>query len=434
MKLSELKTKEPFCSLFNIQPEILSAIKEDMEMNGYDGSQPIIIWNRVIIDGHTRYEAAKQANIIEIPIFAYDFDNELDALQYAIHNQRNRRNLTEAEIIRCVEVVDRLRERGQNLKEYPRDNKGHTIKPEVPENLGLNIPGKSSAQETAKITGLPESKVHQVRAVVSDPEAREAVESGIKSIHRAAQEVREKKKQEKESKPRPTFNRTNESIEWALWTWNPVTGCEHGCPYCYARDIAKRFYPPEIGFKPHFWPDRLEAPKNMSTPVKGCLQGEKTVFVCSMADLFGDWVPQEWIDQVIKAVNNAPDWDFLFLTKNPKRYLTINFPKNAWIGATADTQARADTAHEVFSELAKAQNRPTVMFLSMEPLSEQITISEPIPYDWLIIGGRSVSSSTPAMQPEWKWVKSLLWQADQNKIKLYFKPNLTVRPKEYPNQ
>lgn len=30
-------------------------------------------------------------------------------------------------------------------------------------------------------------------------------------------------------------------IEWCSHTWNPVTGCFHGCPYCYARGIARRF-------------------------------------------------------------------------------------------------------------------------------------------------------------------------------------------------
>lgn len=30
-------------------------------------------------------------------------------------------------------------------------------------------------------------------------------------------------------------------IEWADSTWNPVTGCLHGCEYCYARRIANRF-------------------------------------------------------------------------------------------------------------------------------------------------------------------------------------------------
>lgn len=30
-------------------------------------------------------------------------------------------------------------------------------------------------------------------------------------------------------------------IEWCDSTWNPVTGCYHKCPYCYARGIANRF-------------------------------------------------------------------------------------------------------------------------------------------------------------------------------------------------
>ena len=30
-------------------------------------------------------------------------------------------------------------------------------------------------------------------------------------------------------------------IDWCDSTWNPVTGCLHGCEYCYARRIAERF-------------------------------------------------------------------------------------------------------------------------------------------------------------------------------------------------
>jgi hypothetical protein len=36
----------------------------------------------------------------------------------------------------------------------------------------------------------------------------------------------------------PVFNRTNDQISWAKWSWNPVTGCLHGCPYCYARELS----------------------------------------------------------------------------------------------------------------------------------------------------------------------------------------------------
>ena len=30
-------------------------------------------------------------------------------------------------------------------------------------------------------------------------------------------------------------------IDWCDMSWNPITGCMHGCEYCYARRVATRF-------------------------------------------------------------------------------------------------------------------------------------------------------------------------------------------------
>jgi len=43
-------------------------------------------------------------------------------------------------------------------------------------------------------------------------------------------------------------------IEWCDRTWNPVTGCLHNCPYCYAAKIAHRFgekYVADVPKMPH---------------------------------------------------------------------------------------------------------------------------------------------------------------------------------------
>ncbi len=40
-------------------------------------------------------------------------------------------------------------------------------------------------------------------------------------------------------RPSKMINQTK--IEWCSHTWNPITGCLHGCSYCYARSIAHRF-------------------------------------------------------------------------------------------------------------------------------------------------------------------------------------------------
>jgi protein gp37 len=232
---------------------------------------------------------------------------------------------------------------------------------------------------------------------------------------------------------RSTFNRTNELVDWAKWSWNPVTGCLHDCVYCYARDLAQTLYPEK--FEPTFRPERLKAPHWTKLPPEARdlsldeqdKAGWRNVFVCSMADLFGKWVLQDWIDAVLDEVRAAPQWNFLFLTKFPQRLAQIDWPANAWVGTSVDRQYRVSIAEKAFRDV----NAP-VKWLSCEPLLEDLTFSSLAMFDWVVIGGQSESSQSPAFQPAWAWVKHLLLQAWQSDCLVYMKPNLTVRSQEYP--
>lgn len=257
------------------------------------------------------------------------------------------------------------------------------------------------------------------------------ISSSGKSGHGGARSGAGKKKVTK-------FNETNDNIEWARWTWNPVTGCNHGCHYCYARDIAIRF---DGHFKPIFHPNRLAAPQNTKLTnqnPKFTPEGNKNVFVCSMADLFGDWVPDEWIDKVFDAIRNSPQWNYILLTKNPKRYLKLQFPENVMIGATADTQKRADAALKVFFELTDGKQFPNIKFLSCEPLLEKIDFGLHLPthqlFDWIIVGGQSKTVRAPEFQPDWEWIRDYIFDFEKYKIPYYFKPNLKSRPRMYPKR
>ena len=227
------------------------------------------------------------------------------------------------------------------------------------------------------------------------------------------------------------FNRTDEHVEWAHWTWNPVTGCEHDCPYCYARDIAQRLYTylePADRFTPVFYPGRLKAPYNTPVPDADPADiGEHNVFVCSMADLFGKWVPQYWIDAVFDRVEDATAWNFLFLTKFPQRLAEQSWPANAWVGTTVDKQARVATAERAFAGVQAG-----VKWLSCEPLLERLTFRSLSMFDWVVIGGCSASTQTPEFQPPWEWVEHLMAQARAAGCQIYVKPNLKTRPREYP--
>jgi protein gp37 len=215
-------------------------------------------------------------------------------------------------------------------------------------------------------------------------------------------------------------------VDWAKWTWNPVTGCLHNCVYCYARDIAERFYPEK--FAPTFHPERLSAPQYTKVPAQAATDiGWRNVFVCSMADLFGKWVPQEWIEAVLDAVRQAPQWNFLFLTKFPQRLATIKWPENAWVGTSVDEQYRVEIAEKAFRKV-----EASVKWLSCEPLRERLTFQSLSMFDWVVVGGQSRSTQAPAFQPPWEWVEHLWQQARASNCLLYWKPNLHTRPQEYP--
>jgi len=233
------------------------------------------------------------------------------------------------------------------------------------------------------------------------------------------------------------MNQVNENIEWALWSWNPVTGCLNNCPYCYARDIANRFYPQH--FQPTFKPSRLTAPTNTKVPSPRWQDdiGYRGVFVCSMADLFGDWVPEEWINATLRTIATNPQWNFLLLTKFPIRMAEFVYPPNVWLGTTVDRQHRVEQAEEAFSKI-KASGFDGICWLSCEPMMECLTFPNLDVFDWVVMGGASKSSQTPEYRPPIPDIVHLYNQAHAAKCKIYWKTNLipgmsdSQRIREYP--
>jgi protein gp37 len=228
------------------------------------------------------------------------------------------------------------------------------------------------------------------------------------------------------------FNRTNEQVSWAVWTTNPVTGCLHGCKYCYARELATspsyaQTYP--VGFTPLFHPERLDAPRNTKVPEQAKTDSRYgRVFVCSMADLYGKWVPDEWIEQVHKSCIDNPQWEYLFLTKFPRRYVGLNLPPTAWIGTSVDEQKRVRLAEEAFRQIKNVR----VKWLSLEPLRELLQFTDLSMFDWIVIGAQSATNQpdghVPAFAPPIKWVTHLMDQAEEAGCKVYLKPNLLGIP------
>lgn len=185
-----------------------------------------------------------------------------------------------------------------------------------------------------------------------------------------------------------------------------MTGCKHGCWYCYANKLFTRFHK---SFEPTFYPERLKEPYDLKKPSK--------IFVCSVADLFASWTPREWTGQVLDSMLWCPvKHTFLMLTKNPERInveVRPKYPDNWWFGATVSTQEecwRIDALRQVDGK----------RFVSFEPLLGEI---EPDLHNinWVIIGKLTGSKKVKLKR---EWLVSILHEAASEGIPVFMKNNL----------
>ena len=254
----------------------------------------------------------------------------------------------------------------------------------------------------------------------------------------------------------------NTKIDWADMTWNPVTGCRHGCEYCYAARTAGRFAgylsqgvkvsndtrkeeivqevkkpnceregivvldkplktmtaagnvvnaPYPFGFTPPFHRYRLGDPARKQRP--------RNIFVGSMTDLFGAWVPTKWILEVLDACLAAPQHNYLFLTKNPRRYTELNelalLPRrdNFWYGTTTTEAGQ----HYFISEHHKT-------FTSVEPMTGPLFAEAGgVLVDWVIVGAETGQRKDKVI-PERAWVEDLLGACREEGVPVFMKGNL----------
>jgi protein gp37 len=205
------------------------------------------------------------------------------------------------------------------------------------------------------------------------------------------------------------------NIQWTDITSNPIhllksdgTHGGHwckmissGCTNCYSQtQNNNRFF--KFASNLNYTGD---VPQNMILDESimqawGTMGKSKKIFVCSMTDIFGDWVPFQWIDRIFAYMAIAPKQTFQILTKRPERMLEyflsyrpdqgslreiIQIKKsgfsvdmrdvfplpNVWVGITAETQKCADERIPLLLQTPAA-----VRFLSCEPLLEELNLSK----------------------------------------------------------
>lgn len=250
MPISELVTREPFKRLWATEkkPDNCSHIDlhNHMKSHGFGEAFPIVAWphqtwGNVVVDGHTRLERAGCLGITEVPVVLMHFRDQQQALEFAFHVQKSRRNITPAAILRCVKL------QGSRGRGRPSGN-----------TAAAAISAPPTDAETARALGVSTDTVQRARTVAKHGTLRiqQAVEDGKLSIAAAYEQTQQQRRSASHPATAPT---TPPAPEPAQVPGAPPTppqepwdgldtapegpvgrGSENGelpCPFCGSQDL-----------------------------------------------------------------------------------------------------------------------------------------------------------------------------------------------------
>lgn len=188
VEISKLKFDKDFKELFAQEPEKVERIAQDMKKRGFDKSQPIIVTkDGSILDGSSRFMAAIQAGIKFVPAVYKDFADKNDALQYELHLQLNRRNLSDAEIFAMFKKLEEMKQTAKTEGKSTEDFTDAKLAEQL----------KKSERQVQKMRELSKK---------ADEETLNKVSSGEITINQAYSEVK------KAEHPKDNKNNKNSSI------------------------------------------------------------------------------------------------------------------------------------------------------------------------------------------------------------------------------
>jgi len=187
-----------------------------------------------------------------------------------------------------------------------------------------------------------------------------------------------------------------------------------GCQFCYAEVMAKRLQAIgtsgyENGFELTLHHQRLQQPFLRKKPTM--------FFVNSMSDLFHEHVPLRFIDEVFSVIQQTPQHTYQILTKRSARmrdyFTSRKVPENAWLGVTVENKKHGKPR---IADLGKINAK--VLFLSCEPLLEDLGQLDLSHVDWVIAGGESGPHARLMRQ---EWVEAIRDQCSTSNTAFFFK-------------
>ena len=179
LKLSSLKIDPEFSA--QILPLSFDELHQ-LELNMIrDGklTDPIIVWNKTILDGHNRYNLLKKHSFIEYEIKEMEFSSRQDALIWICNHQLGRRNLTPE---RRKYLIGKRYEAEKQISQ----NRGNQYTSTKKDATDQNDPCQNKSgshvtrQRIAKETGTSEGYVQRAEKYMNGVEAADEAAPGAR--------------------------------------------------------------------------------------------------------------------------------------------------------------------------------------------------------------------------------------------------------------
>lgn len=146
-----------------LTPEQKEELERDIIKNGCQN--PLIVWGNILVDGHHRYEICEKNNI-PYDILEMEFENKLEAMEWAWANQKNRRNLNKYELAQiALKFKPTIEEKAkENLSLAGGDKKSKNAKSDCQKSDKVITP-IDTKKELAKLAGVSHDTIHKVEYI-----------------------------------------------------------------------------------------------------------------------------------------------------------------------------------------------------------------------------------------------------------------------------
>ena len=196
--MKQIEIKEEFKKLI---PALTKEEYKQLEDNCLEEGirEKIILWNNYIIDGHNRYNIAKQWNL-EFETESKNFSSEIDVRIWMRNNQKGRRNLTKAWMIE-LELGNKedLIKKGEKIFKQKSVFKGNQHTASL--SLNDNEPKHNTRKQIAKSAGVSTGMVGMSEVIkTKNPVLWEKAKLGEVSVTTAYKEIKKEEKKENREK------------------------------------------------------------------------------------------------------------------------------------------------------------------------------------------------------------------------------------------